>query len=163
MDKELAIKISRQQQAILQALGNNEETIARLYRALAKKFPGYKDVWAKLAAEEEEHARIFDEMAGQLVKDNIVLCGLEGLGRKDTAKITSLIENHLTRVIQGQMNLPTAIAAALSIEQSLIESPLFKQLWAPSDDLDNKLQRIKLETTSHRQTLESMLDTLHNT
>ena len=110
-------------QKILDLLAENEEAVARLYRAYAEKFPKQKDFWNALFKEEIQHARWIKKLStgthppAQIKED-----------RFDEAvfKISfDYLKEKLAQAMDDDLSHKDALAIALDIETGMFERGYF--------------------------------------
>jgi rubrerythrin len=147
------------QNAILEMLAENEENVGRLYTAYAGRFPDRREFWSGLADEERLHAtwiRMLKEMmlGGQL---------LFNAGRFDSAAIKTFsdqIESEIAKTASAGLSLSEALAAALSIEENLVESKYFEALESDSPVLQRLLKDLETATREHGQRIREEKEAL---
>ena len=143
-------------QKILDLLAENEEAVARLYRAYAEKFPKQKDFWNDLFKEEIQHSRWIKKLStgthppAQVKED-----------RFDEAvfKISfDYLEEKLAQATDDDLSHNDALAIALDIETGMFERGYFEVFEGDDPALKKVLNLLAKETKAHTDALRNALE-----
>ena len=113
------------EKGIVGLLAEHEHAIGRLYSAYAGRFPQHRDLWSKLAEEEDQHADWLRRLLARVE---------EGLGcvRPDTFD-KSVVEDSIRRVEQmileaekPEFSSADALSTAMTLEETLLEAKYFE-------------------------------------
>ena len=128
----------------------HESALADLYRAYAKKLPGYEDFFNSLAADEVLHAR----MVAGFVDDVKARKVYVRPGRFSSQSILSSLDFTKERVAEaerGEVSLMEALSTARDLEDGLIERKYFEVFEDDGPELMKLLARLAGETEAHRR------------
>jgi len=144
------------QDAPMELLAKNEESLSRLYQVYASRFPEYKELWGGLAGEEKNHAgwiRHFDEKvrAGQGIYRN----------RFKAAAVRTFMnhtEEEIVKAKKPDYQSINAFSVAYYIEESLIERKYFEVFESDSTELKKLLQDLAKATKTHATKIKTEWD-----
>lgn len=105
---------------LIDTLLKHEEAIAAFYELLAEKLPRYAEFWGELAKEERMHVRLVRTIEDEVICQSISV---------DSTKLSvQSVENSIQYVkeahrlaVRSDMNMRTALATALDLEDSMVE------------------------------------------
>ena len=144
------------QDAAMELLAQNEESLSRLYQVYASRFPEHKELWAGLAGEEQNHAgwiHRFDEKvrAGQGINKN----------RFKAAAVRTFMnhtEEEIVKAKKPDYQSINALSVAYYIEESLIERKYFEVFEGDSTELKKLLQDLAEATKTHAMKIKTAWD-----
>jgi len=128
----------------------HESALAELYRAYAKKLPGYEEFFGGLAADEVLHARMVAGFADEVKRGKVQVRP----GRFSSQEILSSLDFARARVAEaerGGMSLMEALSTAKDLEDALIERKYFEIFEDDGPELTRLLERLATETEAHRR------------
>ncbi len=129
-----------------------ESALARFYSICASSFPQDKDLWDGLARDEEEHARLVDELR-QIVTERRAECAPEKFNPALLNTYLFGIKAEVDRLKKGEMGRRQALNIAKDYEHTLVENKFFKVIQSPLAEYEQISRRIEQETQAHFQRL----------
>lgn len=146
---------------ILHLFSQNEEKVAKLYRIYAGKFPAQKDLWLKIAKEEEEHVKILKKLHEKLLSKNLSL-GANKYLKEVIEYIGVFLDERLQFAIEGQISALDAVETALRIEQSMIEKKCFEMMKLDTAEILETFKQLDEETNSHIEIFKTKFGKIYN-
>jgi rubrerythrin len=141
--------------SVVQLLIDHELALKELYQTYATALPSRKDLWLKLAADEQRHADWLDSLGSQTA-------GAAGprLWPRPAAIASSLkyIRAQILRARQARVTLLVALAVAKDLESALLEKEFFKVADEASPELRAVFRRLVTATETHWRTVADALD-----
>jgi hypothetical protein len=141
-------KIVEAQDLLLKALAGCEATVAELYGNYATRFPEMGDFWNGLAEEEHKHAALLEEVRDEL-RQGVIMRGLDHFEPKQVRALVDYVRARVDEVQQGKTTKSQAVAIALSIESSIIDSRFFDFAQSNGSAFQNVAERLSHDTKEH--------------
>ena len=141
-------KIAAAQGQILDALIGCESQTAAMYEGFAVLFPDSSLLWSELAAEERQHAKVLEAMHAVLARGNL----FQNIGRFEQAKMKALhdlLETVNRKVLTGKTTLAEAVAAAVKVERSFVESHFYKVVLSDAPEFTAMCKTLQAEEERH--------------
>lgn len=140
---------------ILNLLAENEEAVARLYRAYAKKFPRYEAFWTTLAKEEIKHSLWIQKLSARThppihINEN----------RFDEAVFRislDYLEDKLIQANNDDLSHKEALTNALDIETGMFERGYFNVFEGDDPALIKVLKGLAAETEKHTDSIRNAM------
>jgi len=140
---------------ILFLLGKNESKIAMLYGLYAEKIRGRKKFWLALAKEERGHGEVIRELDERCRNEDEFL-KLNRHARQIVSYISEFIDNEIKKAETERISHGEALASALRLEQSMIESKSFEIFEPVGGPVAAVFRKINRETKVHMKELRKM-------
>jgi hypothetical protein len=147
---------------VVQMLADHELALKELYQTYATALPSLKDLWLKLAEDEQRHADWLDSLGSGAG-------GANGPGPgswpRPAAIETSLkyVRGQIVRARQAQVTLLIALSVAKDLESALLEKEFFKVAQGASPEVRAVLGRLITATETHWQTVTDALNAAKRT
>ena len=139
--------------SLLDKMAENETAIQNLYLDYATSFPSQKEFWNKISLEEQMHAEILVQSKSKINKGSI----------NSNINFTEEAANIFIKYVKqqrdknrtGNVDLKEALATALNLEQSMLESHYFDVLsLCQSPDIQKQLFN---NTREHAQRIKDAI------
>ena len=140
---------------ILQLLAENEEAIARLYRAYAEKFPRHRDFWSDLAQEEIQHSRWIQKFSS--MSDYSVEIKEDKFDLKVFQISSEYLEEKLDQAKNEKISFQDALSIALDIETGMLERGYFKVFEGNSLEFKKIFHALTSATEKHTNKIREVL------
>lgn len=150
-----------QQQEILKAMITLEKTVGNLYQLYSTMFDN-KDFWLSLYKEEYEHAKIIGDLYKKVNKEKVYFDDHRFKLEPINFSIQGIEEKIAKAKASQQIDLIAALANALNIEHSLLESGYYQIYQADSVELKAVLEAMRLGTEVHINKVQMELDKYKN-
>jgi len=138
----------------------NERLLAEFYTLCGETFPAFKESWEILRGQEDEHARIFEEIKRAIEASPDTW----SKGKYSVQALQITIDNLTSRMRElreGKANKTAILHFLMDTEQSLIESEM-NRAFVTSDDRMllqlQKLQKVQNETVNHKNLLRTIVN-----
>ncbi len=145
----------RSQAAQLEVLGlmaAHESAVCDLYRACAARFPEQAGLFLGLAEEEVEHARKIGGFADR-VRAGSLRVDPERFSPAAVLDSLDRLQARVAELEQGGLSLSGALAAAMDLENELLERSYFEVVESDGPELAELLRTLETETRTHREKL----------
>lgn len=142
--------------SLLDKMAQNEIAAQQLYQDYAFYFLTHRELWNKMALEEEMHANILLKS-----KDNIALGSASSeisFTEEAVDTFINYIKEEQKKLKTGSVHLREALATSLGIEQSLLESRYFEVL-SLCQNTDIR-QKLFTDTKAHAKGVKNALKAL---
>jgi rubrerythrin len=140
---------------LLGLLIENEREIGRYYRAMVDLIPEHKATWESLSSQEEGHAAALEEIR-KAVKENPRLFAP---GKYALAAVRTTIRETgemIGKIRRREVHPRYAVTFITDIENSMLENQLDQAVKTDVVEVQNTLNRLSGQTTSHRDLLRSI-------
>lgn len=141
---------------IMDRLKAVELAMARFYALCASAFPQDTELWDGLRRDEEEHARLVDELR-QLAKEKKADYTLDKFNAALLNTYLAGIEDEIRRFKNGKIGRRQALSIAQDYERTLIERQFYNVVKGPQPEYGQISQRIDQETHTHFQKLRQYI------
>jgi hypothetical protein len=141
---------------VIELLAKNEEHIKQLYTVYANRFPEHRAFWNEMAFAEFTHATWIRKLANEITKNCIKI----NPGRFHRAAIEttiSYVKNQIANAGSADITPNKAVSIAADIENSMLEKKFFEIYDNDCQELKNTLEYLKLETESHRESVNNYM------
>jgi len=139
---------SAQIDELIALLKKNELAIAALYEALASLLPGHQKAWMAFAEEEHLHAKWIDTLHTHLTNEAVSFDQVKFTVQSVHAAI-AFIEGQTATLSSHPIDLRQALAIAINIEKSLLESAFFRVFKISGAKATAIQSRLEEATKSH--------------
>jgi hypothetical protein len=142
---------------IVKMLSDHELALKELYQTYAVRIPSLKDLWLKLAEDEQCHS----DWLGSLVSKVEAGSFSNPCGWPRPAAIESslkYIRAQIVRARQSEVTLLAALSIAKGLESALLEKQFFKVADDACPEVRVVLGRLVIGTQKHRQAVTEALD-----
>ena len=138
---------------VLAKLKIHEQALGRLYKAYARRFPAQAEFWSRLAREEDEHAGWIDTLQAEFRDDPSSLV----TNRFPVAAVEhsiAFIDKLITKADAPDLTSLNAVAAALNLEQALLENKYFEVFETDKVEAKRLLALLRDEAHAHCQIVQ---------
>ena len=159
---DIQARVREAQGKIIDQLAQCEASIAELYATYGRALPEMGDVWQKLSAEEDSHARLLKSMHAQLDNGNIFY----NLGRFDKQATDALIAKvtaESAAAKKAPVSAVRAITVALSIETSILEAHFYEIVTSDAPEFTVIAEHLSKATKRHVELVSELLSRQHDT
>ncbi len=142
---------------IMEMLANHELALKELYQTYAERVPALKDLWLKLAADEQRHSDWLDAVTSKVGPDKLLApCRWP----RPVAIESSLryVQVQILRARQAEVTPLAALSIAKDLENALLEKEFFKVAEEVCPEVRVVLGRLVAATQKHWQTVAEALD-----
>lgn len=149
--------MSEDTQRTVQLLAEHELALKELYETYAALLPSWKDLWLRLAQDEQHHADWLDSL---LAPGGAVDAPESCVWPRRTAIKASLkyVREQILRARQAQVTSLTALSVAKDLESALLEKEFFKVADEARPETRAVLNRLVAATEVHWRTVSEALD-----
>jgi hypothetical protein len=133
---------------IFNALIKNEELLSKLYGLNSNLFPVDSEFWIDISKDEMVHASWLSELSTFLEQGNIVL-GDERFDLDSINKFGSDVTDQINIANKGTITAIKALTTSMDLENSMLESDIFKVYDTDDDELKVILNRLHRSTEVH--------------
>ena len=141
---------------LLQQARENELATGALYQLYAELFPEHEGTWATLARAEAVHARLLEELLGKEAPA-IHTIPFDKLNTNTMDFITGQLAVMQENAMSGKVTVKRAIANALILESSLVESFLYTAA-PPGSQFSVVAEQLAKESNYHREMVLKLRD-----
>lgn len=141
-------QVIQSQDRILQKLALCEKTIGELYERYGNCHPDMADFWRNLATEEQTHGDLLEQVRADLKEGEL----MRGLGHFKEQTIQDRIRFVREKITEAQQEPPSkerAVAIALSIESSIIDSRFFEFAKSNGSEFQKAAHQLIHDTREH--------------
>jgi rubrerythrin len=150
------VGFKKEQKIIMDLLVKNEETMSKLYKLCAKKFPDLRDFWLGLASDELEHADSIHRLSLHIKKGTVCLSADRFMGQ-DIQIVLDSVKDAMAQIKKQRITLIDALSIGLYIERSLMERRFFEVFTTVHEELKQTLLDLEKSVDEHRAKLEKKL------
>lgn len=143
------------QEKIISLMLKQETLLAKLYRTFAQKFPGYEELWNKLAREEEKHAGWLDQLRAASEK-KVVLFSESRIKTYTLETFVQGLKEKLNRAEADGFDARQALACAIDLERCLIEKNVFSLFEGMTEKASRVMKFLAKETREHLDLAEKL-------
>ena len=113
------------EKGIVGLLAEHEHAIGRLYRAYAGRFPQHRDLWSKLAEEEDQHANWLRRLLVR-VEEGLGCVRPDRFDRSSVEASISRVEQMILEAAKPEFSSADALSTAMTLEEALLEAKYFE-------------------------------------
>ena len=136
------------QRKILELLEQLEMELANLYQLFAEKYPGHKDLWDAMVAEETEHAVKLKKLSSMIDEGQVIFD--EKMTKTYTVQIfIDNIKKVYAEAQTGKMPLLKALVLSNDFEKSIIEKKFYDYFLLKDPGVSAIFNAIREETNQH--------------
>jgi rubrerythrin len=142
---------------VLKLLVSHELAVKRLYEIYASKFPATRELWVRLAGDEEQHAAWLRELCWD---ESLETTDFDtGRFRPDTIRASmDNLQKQIAKAETGDVTPGAALLTAHYVENSILERDYFKVLEADSPEMQSVFERLAAETRGHREAVSEAME-----
>lgn len=144
---------------VVEALARYEDVLGDLYAAFSNKFPRQSDLWQLMSDEEHGHAGALRSLLGK-ADDLSVFVDVERFNVHEVRAATQRLREQTQVAQYSSMDLREALAEAVELERSMIESRALTVFQTDSPAVVAVLDHLREQSTQHRERLRSELQAL---
>ena len=137
---------------VIEAMAAYEDAVGELYAALALRFPQDGDLWLQLAAEERGHGEALRSLAGEADELSIFL-DTDRFNAAEVRAATRRVKERTEVVTYSSVSLREALAEAVEIERSMVDSGVFQVFQTDTPAVVAVLDHLREQTAVHRRRL----------
>lgn len=134
-----------------------EEALAALYLACSDKYPEDSKFWLVICHQEEAHARYITELAELAASHPTEFKFGRQFNVVAIRNITSRVMEFADQVRKGQIDRKRAFFMARDIEGSVLEARYHEIVSTDNVEFKKTLERIRRETTTHKNLFDAKL------
>ena len=137
---------------VIEAMAGYEDAVGDLYAAFAVKFREDDDLWRQLAAEERGHGEALRSLAREADELSIFL-DTDRFNAAEVRSATRRLKERSEVVAYSSVDLREALAEAVEIERSMVDSQVFQVLQTDTPAVVAVLDHLREQTAAHRSRL----------
>jgi len=137
----------------LNALRELESSIASLYRKCAEVWPEEKDLWQKLARDEDLHAQCGENMAGLVAKAPDSFQAAASFNPRAIRTFVKYVSSVAEKVDNRTVSRDKMLFIARDIEQAILEAKHISVVRSTDAEFQALVDRLVKETEAHRKVL----------
>lgn len=141
---------------VIEAMAAYEDAVGDLYAAFAVKFRQDDDLWHQLAAEERGHSEALRSLAGEADELSIFL-DTDRFNAGEVRVATRRLKERTEVVAYSSVGLREALAEAVEIERSMVDSQVFQVFQTDTPSVVAVLDHLREQTDVHRRRLTKEL------
>ncbi len=143
------------QDKIIDLMLRQETLLATLYQIFAQKFPEYKQLWHKLAKEEQKHANWIEQL--HVASEKKVVHFREGRVKPSHLEtFVHSIEKKIKQAEANDFNARQALVCTIDLERSLIEKEVFLHFIGITEKARGVMTSLAQETKEHQELAEKL-------
>jgi hypothetical protein len=141
---------------VIEAMAAYEDAVGDLYAAFAVKFRQDDDLWHQLSAEERGHGEALRSLAGEAEELSIFL-DTDRFNAAEVRAATRRLKERAEVVAYSSVGLREALAEAVEIERSMVDSQVFQVFQTDTPSVVAVLDHLREQTDVHRRRLTEEL------
>jgi len=141
---------------IVELLAEHECAISRLYRAYAARFPHHKDLWSKLAEEEDQHANWLRRLLVR-VEEGLGCVRPDRFDRSSVEASISRVEQMILEAAKPEFSSTDALSTAMTLEETLLEAEYFEVFEGTAAEVVQVQYCLADATEDHRRRIQEIL------
>ena len=142
---------------VVDLMTETERIMRDYYSVGSRLFPEFHDLFNSLSQEEEQHAKLFEEIR-QGIEENSQDWELGNFSAKTIEVCNHNLRKNLSEIEEGAVSPIYALTFICSVEQSLIERHAGHALRCSDDECRKKLDIITSGFDGHYRRLQKILD-----
>lgn len=146
-------RLQKAQTEMLESLAGLETQLCRLYTVFAERFETSRPFWARIAKEEESHARMVNSLKRQL-DAGFHFWNLEAFLPDEVKNQTTQVENDIASAKQPAFTEAMAMDIALRLESSLLDSKFYETAQSNAPEFKQIASVLSRATDVHRKRLQ---------
>jgi rubrerythrin len=140
----------------IEGLVQIEETLFGIYRVFAERFPAHRDMWSRMAEEEEGHAKWIRDLCGQMEQGTVRL-GADPFRVEGIQTFLDYASDRLEEAQAAKLPFLHALDMALDLESGLLEREFYKIFEADSEALEQAFEDMQQQIRDHTERIRKAL------
>ena len=140
----------------IEGLVQIEETLFGIYRMFAERFPAHRDMWSRMAEEEEGHAKWIRDLYGKVEQGSVRL-GEDHFRVEGIQIFLDYANERLEEAQAAKLPFLHALDMALDLESGLLEREFFRIFEADSEDMKQAFEGMQRQIQDHTQRIRKVL------
>jgi len=140
----------------IEGLVQIEETLFGIYRLFAERFPAHRDMWSRMAGEEEGHAKWIRDLYGKVEQGSVRL-GKDHFRVEGIQTFLDYANERLEEAQKAKLPFLHALDMALDLESGLLEREFFRIFEADSEALKQALEDMQQQIRDHTERIRKAL------
>lgn len=145
---------------VLEAMGEIELAVARLYRTCAERWPEERGFWTALEAQEHNHAQNLQRIAQLITQQTLAFEVQRPFDLVALHTIRTGVEELIRRVQEEDYSHSETLYVARDLEQSLVECKYGEFLKTTHREYQTLVKEIASQTYAHRDSLAKRIASL---
>jgi rubrerythrin len=140
----------------IEGLVRIEETLFEIYGLFAERFPAHREMWSRLAGEEQSHAEWIRDLFGKVEQGSLNL-------REDSFRMEGIqtfldyANERLEEAKSAKLPFLHALDMALDLESGLLEREFFRIFEADSEALEQAFEDMQRQIRDHTERIRKAL------
>ena len=140
----------------IEGLVSIEETLSKIYRLLAERFPADRELWSRMAQEETTHAKWVRDLSSR-VEDGSLSLDEDRFGVEGIQLFLEYAEEKFQEAKAEKLPFLHALDMALDLESSLLERKLYQVFKADSESMEQALEDMEQQIHEHAERIGEAL------
>jgi rubrerythrin len=140
----------------IEGLVEIEETLFRIYKVFAERFPAHRDMWSRMAEEEEGHAKWIRHLYAK-VEHGSVRLGEDHFRAEGIQTFLDYANQRLGEAQTEKLPFLHALDMALDLESGLLEREFFRIFDADSEAMQQAFEDMQRQIRDHTERLRKAL------
>ena len=140
----------------IEGLVRIEETLCKIYRLFAERFPADRELWSRMAQEEMTHAKWVRDLSRHL-EDGSVFLGKDRVAEEGIQVFLAYAEDRFKEAQAERLPFRHALDMALDLESSLLERKLYQVFKTDSEAMEQTLKDMELKIHEHAERIGKAL------
>ncbi|MEI6058126.1 MAG: hypothetical protein WCQ60_04130 [bacterium] len=133
---------------LIKAMMQNEELISKMYIENATLFPGDSKFWIAIAKDEMLHSSWLRELF-EMVKQGSVAMESDRFNMESIVSFGAYVANQTNKIRAESASAIKALSISMDLENSLLESGIFKVYSSDDQEIKTILGRLQKSTEDH--------------
>ena len=147
---------NRAARGAIEGLARIEETLSKIYRLFAERFPADRKLWSLMAQEETTHAEWVRDLSGHL-EDGSVSMDQNRVAEEGVQVFLAYAEDRFKEAQAERLPFRHALDMALDLESSLLERNLYQFFKTDSEDMKQALKDMQRQIHEHTERIRKAL------
>ena len=140
----------------IEGLVRIEETLSKIYRLFAERFPADRELWSQMAQEETTHAKWVRDLSSR-VGDGSLCLDEDRFGVEGIRLFLEYAEDKFQEAKAEKLPFLHALDMALDLESSLLERKLYQVFKADSESMEQALEDMERQIHEHAERIGEAL------
>ena len=140
----------------IEGLVQIEETLFGVYGLFAERFPAHRDMWSRMAEEEEGHAKWIRDLYGKVEQGSVRL-GEDPFRVEGIQTFLDYANERLEEAQTAKLPFLHALDMALDLESGLLEREFYKIFEADSEALEQAFEDMQQQIRDHTERIRKVL------
>jgi rubrerythrin len=141
----------------IEGLVGIEEILSKIYRLFAERFPAHRELWSRMAQEEQTHAEWVRDLYSR-VEDGSLSLDEDRFGVEGILVFLEYAEEKFMEAKAEKLPFLHALDMALDLESSLLERKVYQVFRADSESMEQALEDMEQRIREHTQRIGEALD-----